>query len=146
MIYVINEATGFGKDLPTSCCNSSSCKSTELEFLQKKFFIKIPSTKYSKTDWEWIVYQTAALKIEKKETSEYLWKQEGVDRLMPHNLIMLDNCLLALAKNVGVFVDLESLIQFLTLWYRMEKHHLSILAYLHSTLFSSIDIALSKFE
>lgn len=47
---------------------------------------------------------------------------------MPHSLIMLDNCLLALAKNAAVLIDLESLIQFLLPWYKIEKHHLNILA------------------
>lgn len=65
---------------------------------------------------------------------------------MLHSLIMLDNCLFALAKNAVVFVDLESLIQFLILWYKMEKYYLGILAYLQNTLPSSTNVVLSKLE
>lgn len=80
---------------------------------------------------EWIVYQTTILKVWRKEISEHLVKKKGVNRpIMLHSLIMLDNCLFALAKNAVVLVDLESLIQFLILWYKMENHYLGILAYL----------------
>lgn len=58
---------------------------------------------------------------------------------------MSDNCLLALAKNAAVLVDSESLIQFLSPWYGMEKHHLGILACLQSTLPSNTGAA-SKLE
>lgn len=72
MTYTINKVTGFGKDLPTPCCNGFNHKNTEPEFLQRELFINIAPTKYSKSDWEWIAYQTATLKTWKKETSKYL--------------------------------------------------------------------------
>lgn len=53
---------------------------------------------------------------------------------MLYSLIISDNCLLALAKNAAILIDLESLIQFLSPWYGMEKHHLDILACLQSIL------------
>lgn len=56
---------------------------------------------------------------------------------MLHSLIMSDNYLLALAKNIGIFVNSKSLIQFLSLWYRMKKYHLGILAYLQNILLSN---------
>lgn len=65
---------------------------------------------------------------------------------MSHSLIMSDNCLLILAKNAVVLIDSESLIQFLTPWYRMEKYHLDILACLQSTLLSNTDTASSKLK
>lgn len=72
MTYAINKITGFGIDLPTSCCNRFNYKNTEPEFLQRELFINIAPTKYSKSDREWITYQTATLKTWKKETSKYL--------------------------------------------------------------------------
>lgn len=64
---------------------------------------------------------------------------------MLHSLIMSNNCLLALAKNATVFVDSESFIQFLSPWYRMEKHHLGVLACLQNTLPSNTN-AISKLK
>ena len=49
---------------------------------------------------------------------------------MPYNLIISDNCLLTLAKNAAVLINLKSFIQFLSPWYKMEKHHWGILVYL----------------
>lgn len=141
MIYAINKATELGKDLLTLCCNGPSYKSIEPEFLQREPFIKILSIKYLETDWKWIAYQTAALKNWRKETSERLWKEEGVDKPILHSLIMLNNCLLTLAKNAIDLIDSESLIQFLVPWYRMEKHHLGILVCLQNTFPSSPNIA-----
>lgn len=127
MTYAINKATKLGKNLPTPCCNGPSCKSTKPEFLQRELFIEIFPTKYLETNWEWIAYQTTALKNWRKETLECLLKKERVDKPIPYSLIILDNCLLTLAKNAAVLVDSESLIQFLSPCYRMEKHHLGIL-------------------
>lgn len=53
---------------------------------------------------------------------------------MFHSLIMLDNCLFALAKNPNTLINLISIIQFLVLWYRIKKHYLGILAYLQSII------------
>lgn len=132
MTYAADETTGLAKALPIPCCNGPSCNSAEPEFLQREPFINTLPTKYTEADQEWIAYRTAALKNWRKETSERMWKEEGVNKPMPHSLIMSDNCLLALAKNADLFVDAESLIQFLVPWYGMKKHHVGILECLQS--------------
>ena len=58
---------------------------------------------------------------------------------MPHSLIMSDNCLFAIAKSADLLMNKEALIQFLVFWYRVENHHLAILAYLQSTFPSNND-------
>lgn len=60
---------------------------------------------------------------------------------MPYSLIMLNNYLLALAKNTMIFVDLKSFIQFLSPWYRIKKHHSNILVCLQNNLSSNTNIA-----
>lgn len=64
---------------------------------------------------------------------------------MFYSLIMLNNCLFAIAKNVDLLINEKTLIQFLIPWYRIEKHHLAILAYLEST-FPSNNNKISRIE
>ena len=100
--YKVDKATGLSKALPQSCCNGSSCQSAEPEVLQKNPFINIIPTKHTETDREQIFYHTAALKTWKKETSKHLWQKERIEKSMPHSLIMLDNCLFAIAKSADL--------------------------------------------
>lgn len=67
-------------------------------------------TNYLKIDWEQIVYQTTALKNQKKKILERLKKEKRVNKPMLYSLIMSNNCLLTLVKNVIIFVNLESFI------------------------------------
>lgn len=52
---------------------------------------------------------------------------------MSHSLIMLDNCLFAIAKSVDLLMNEKALIQFSIPWYGVKKYHFAILAYLKST-------------
>lgn len=69
-----------------------------------------------------------------------------MDRPISYSQIMSNNYLPTLTKNITIFVDLESFIQFLIPWYGMEKHHLSILTCLQSIFFSSINAKLFKLK
>lgn len=52
---------------------------------------------------------------------------------MPDGLIISDTCLAALAKSYDSLVNSDTLLAFLKPWYRVEKHHVEILACLQST-------------
>lgn len=58
---------------------------------------------------------------------------------------MSDSCLLVIAKNADLLMNKEAFIQFLILWYGVEKHYLVILAYLQIT-FPSNDNAISRIK
>lgn len=64
---------------------------------------------------------------------------------MPYSLIISDNCLFAIAKSANLLMNEDALIQFLILWYGVEKYHLAILAYLQSIIPSN-DNATSRIE
>lgn len=77
-----------------------------------------------------MVCHTAALKKWRKETVRQVWLEQGVesDKELPNNLIMNNNCLIALAKNGELLQDKFSLIDFLKPWYGMEKYANKLLA------------------
>lgn len=84
-------------------------------------------TKYSEYGREWIAYRSLALKQWRKEASVRLWSKEGVHKPRPDGLIMSDTWLIALAKNAEHLLDEQALIQFLELWYGVDKYRLEIL-------------------
>lgn len=102
------------KALPLACCNGPSCMSPEPEFLHREPFIEPTVTKYTESDREWMAYRTVALKKWRKETADRVWLEQGVeeDEELPDNLIMDDDCLIALAKSGDFLQDLSSLINF----------------------------------
>lgn len=125
MTYAEQE-DGLTKSLPTLCCNGPSCLSPEPEFLQREPFITSSPTKFSEIDREWIACRTLELRKWRKETATKVWHAKGVVEEMPDNLIMPDDCLLALAK-MGGSLDHDQLVDFLKPWYGISKHAAGIL-------------------
>lgn len=100
--------------------------SPEPEFLQREPFITSSLTKFSEIDREWIACRTLELKKWRKETATKVWHAKGVVEEMPDNLIMPDDCLLALAK-MGGSLDHNQLVDFFKPWYGISKHAAGIL-------------------
>lgn len=117
------------KPLPKACCNGPSCNNPEPEYLRREPFIQYITTKYSKSDREWMACQTIKLKEWRKETAARIWLKQGVDEdeELPDNLIMDDTCLTALAKNGELLQDLPTIIEFLKPWYGMARYAEEIL-------------------
>lgn len=65
--------------------------------------------------------QILALKQWKTEAFTRLWNIAGVKMIMPESFIMLDCCLVALAKSEGL-LNLTKLIEFLEPWHGISKH------------------------
>lgn len=117
MIYV-EQKNGLTKPLPRLYYNNPNCLSPKPEFMQKKPFILSSSAKFSKINWEWIACQTLGFKKWCKETAIKIWHIKEMVEDILDNLIMHDDCLIALAKSEG-FLDQDQLIDFsqTMVWY-----------------------------
>lgn len=79
------------------------------------------------------------LKKWRQEAATQLWTDEGLAlayiKTAPNNIIMPDDCVLALAKNADDLITLESLTDFLKPWYGItDRFGESILACLEKTV------------
>lgn len=71
----------------------------------------------TETQREWVVYRLLELKKWRREAATKLWKEEGLAPIYiekaPDDIIMPDDCVLALAKNAKDLTNLETRISFL---------------------------------
>lgn len=137
MTYVLDIKTNLGKNLLTYCCNELICQSIKLKFLQIELFIDNLSTKFPKTHQKWFGYYIVVLKKWRLETSLYLWIRNRVEQNMPPSLIMSDNCLTIFTKNGNTLTNSNFLINFLKLWYSIDKHCTKILTCLDNITLST---------
>lgn len=94
------------KELPVPCCNGPSCNLVEPDFITRELFIDTTNPLITETDQEWMACQTLKFKKWRTKTSTRYWKVSRVKKGMPKGLIMLDNCLVALAKSSGLLATL----------------------------------------
>ena len=126
MMYAQSEDFSPAKALQIPCCNNLSCNSTEPYYTQREPFVNTAIAKATEADREWIACWTLALKQWRTKTSIRLWNAAGVKKAMPESLVILDCCLIALAKS-GRLLNFTKLIKFFEPWHGISKHAEEIL-------------------
>ena len=82
---------------------------------------------------KWIACRTAALKRWRKSKSKALWIDDGVEEEMPDTLLMLEQCLVNLAKRGEEFDEKGRLSDFLCQWPDLAEFVDEIFAFLQQS-------------